>query len=339
MSISTPSAGAILIELSRGFMVAKSLQVASELNIADLIGDSPKSVDELAAATQTNSLALYRLLRALASKGVFREVSNRRFENTDASHLLRSGVVGSLKEYITYTPNSTNYKVWSQLGESVRTGKPVFESIMGKTYWDYLQANPAIEEQFNGAMEAISRQNATGLLQSYPLSSFSSVMDVGGGNGYLVGEILANNPKLKGAVLEVETVVSEAKTFIQEKNLSSRCDAIVGDFLDSIPKGFDLYILKRIVHDWPEEGVLRILKNCQAAMQPSSRLLIIEYVMDTTNDPHPGKWLDLHMMVILGGRERTEEEYKQLLAKAGLVITKIVELSGHMRGIECKRIE
>jgi hypothetical protein len=265
-----PAPDAVLFEMLAGFMKAKAVQVAAELGIADLVGDGSRSVAELAAATGSNEGALHRLLRALASNGVFREVALGRFENTATSTLIRSEVADSIRDYALYVPNDFNMKAWMQFADVVKTGVPSFVAANGCGLFELLQRDATFARAFSRAMASMSGPHITAVLGAYDFSSCGNIIDVGGGYGHVVASVLKKNASLRGAIFDLPVLADKARELLAAHGLLERCAILSGDFFVEVPDRYDTYLMKHILHDWDDPSALRILKNCRASMKPGS---------------------------------------------------------------------
>ncbi|HXV83106.1 MAG TPA: methyltransferase [Candidatus Binatia bacterium] len=312
--------------MANGYCQAKALQVAAELGVADLIAETPKTADQLAKTVGANSDALYRLLRALASLGIFKEDHDGRFENTPLSEPLRTGVPGSARDYVINFSHDVFFLAWAKFMDVIKTGKPSFKEVNGYDQWEYFHRHPEVGERFNKQMSARTAQVASALLEAYDFSQFKTLIDIGGGLGTVLAAIVEKYPHLHGCLYDQASVIEGAKSFLDAKGVLSRCDLVSGDFLQSVPKGFDAYLMKSILHDWQDGQALEILKQCRAAMDKNGTLLIIDAVISRDNAPHPGKWKDLFMLVCYGSRERTEEEFRNLLRQAGFELKRVIAL-------------
>lgn len=305
-----------------GYRLTQALYVAASLGVADLLGDGPKTVDELAAATGANGDALYRVLRALASVGVFAETTERRFTLTPMAALLRQDHPLSLRAMILYAATEP-YRAWANLLPGVMTGDNPFEQVFGAQHFEYLAQHPASNEIFNQAMSASSRQAALAIVAAYDFSAAGKVVDIAGGHGVLIAAILRANPLLRGVLFDQPHVVADALPLLEAAGVAARCELASGDFFSAVPPG-DTYTLRHILHDWDDDHCVAILRSCAQALAPRGRILVIESVVEPGNDPSPAKFLDLMMFVMNGGRERTMEEYRQLFAAADLTLTRII---------------
>ena len=305
-----------------GYRLTQALHVAASLGVADLLHDGPKTADELAAATGANGDALYRLLRALASVGVFAETNERRFTLTPLAALLRQDHPVSLRAMILYAATEP-YRAWANLLPGVMTGDNPFEQVFGAQHFQYLAQHPVSNEAFNQAMSASSRQAALALVAAYDFSAAGKVVDIAGGQGALIAAILRANPALHGVLFDQPHVVENALPLLEAAGVADRCELASGDFFAAVPPG-DTYTLRHILHDWEDDHCIAILRSCAQALAPGGRVLAIESVIEPGNDPSPAKFLDLMMFVMNGGRERTAEEYQRLFAAAGLTLTRII---------------
>lgn len=311
----------VLMQIAQGFMVAKALQTAAELGIADLVAPAPCTTEELAQATSTDAPSLLRLLRALASRGIFRQDESGRFENTPLSEALRSDAPMSARDYVIYAPHDGNVLAWTRLKSVVRTGEASFAAANGADVWGYFEQHPDVEERFNRATTALSAGSNRLVVEAYDFSPFTTIVDVGGGQGALLAAILGQNPAARGILFDLPAAADGARRYLASQGLDSRTEVVTGSIFESIPAGCDAYILKNVLHDWSDEKAVLILERCRAAIPGHGKLIIADAVMTPGNEPHPSKWFDLHMMVALGGRERTEEEFRALLARAGFTLT------------------
>ncbi|MBI2832115.1 MAG: methyltransferase [Chloroflexi bacterium] len=316
-----PPPDALLMELVHGYMVSKALQAAAEIGIADLLADSPRTVEDLARATSTNPSALFRLLRALAARGIFRQNESGCFENTPLSEPMRSGSPDSVRDYLSYTPHDGNIRAWMRFMSVLQTGEPEFVAANGCDLWGYFRQHPDIGEQFDRAMTALTTRSNRVVQEEYDFSSIKTIIDIGGGQGLLLASLLKKYPQMRGALFELPAVVENAKGYIKTQGVADRCEFVAGDAFKSIPAGYDAYVYQHILHDWSDEKCAVLLERCREAIPANGKLIILDAVMAPGNEPHPSKWFDLYMMVALGGRERTEEDFRSLLRNAGFNLT------------------
>jgi SAM-dependent methyltransferase len=312
-----------LLQMMTGYWVSQSIYVAAKLGIADLLGGGPRHYESLAGATQTHAPSLYRLLRALASVGVFRETEPGCFDVTPTAALLQSTNAESMRALaVMYCEEQ--YRAWSDMLTSVQTGQTAFERVFGTTYFTHLAQHPESNETFNQAMTGWSAQLDHAVLAAYDFSRFATVVDVGGGYGRLLTSILHAHPVARGVLFDQPHVIAGASELLRAAGLDGRCELVGGDFFVEVPRNGDAYILSQIVHDWNDDRSVAILKTCRRAIAPTGRLLLVEMVIATGNNPDFGKFLDLHMLALVGGRERTQSEYRDLLAEAGFQVTRVV---------------
>jgi len=314
---------AMLHRLGSGFWISQSLYVMAKLGVADHLGSSPRDVQDVARAVGADPSALYRVMRALASVGVFTEPTPRRFALTRMGSYLQSEIVGSLRAQFL-TINELDWLPWSDLLRSVQTGETAFEHHHGMRLFEYLERHPDVGQMFDEAMTGFVTENGLAVVAAYDFSPYPTIVDVGGGRGALMTAILQSNPLAKGIVFDRPSVTRGAREAIAAVGLSERCHCVGGDFFESVPPGGDVYLLASIIHDWDDERSVAILRTCRRTMAPGSRLLLIEMVIPAGDAPSYAKLLDLEMLVLAGGRERTSDEYAALLANAGFRITRIV---------------
>lgn len=317
-----------MTQMVYGFWVSRCLQMMAELDLADTIGDAPKTVEELAAASGTHAPSLRRMLRLLSGLGVLvKDEATQRWGLTELGAMLRKDNPGSVYGSLRAHGHLLSWQAWGDLKSSLKTGQPSVEKFMGDTFFNYLARNPEDAAIFNGSMAAYQTLNAPAVVNAYDFSSARRVMDVGGGSGMLMAHILGAHPHVRGSVLEMPHPAGEARERFASLGLTARCEVFEGDFFTSVPAGQDVYILSQILHDWDDEKCLRILSNIRQVMRPDSRLLIVETVLPGDNAMHFGNLYDMAMLVLVGGQERTEAEYSALVQKAGMKIARILPTS------------
>ncbi len=319
-----PSPAVVLRDLVNGMRVTQLIYVAAKLGIADLLVDGSKSVDELASKVGAHPRALYRVLRALASIGIFAEVGDCQFELTALAEPLRDRVPGSVRAVAILRGEEGDWKSWGDLLNCVKTGETPFNRMFGMGLWEYRTRNAEAGTIFNKMMSARTEQNANAGVEAYDFSGVNRVIDLGGGRGALIAAILKRHPHVQGVLTDRPSVVNEAKTFIKSEGLEDRCEIIGGDLFESVPSGGDIYILKSIITDHEDDGVITILKNCRRAMGNHARLLIVDLIMSPHGSPSPTNMFDVQMMVMSGGLHRTEEEHAALFEKAGFKVSRIL---------------
>jgi hypothetical protein len=318
----TPTeAQAAVLEMISGYWVTQIIYVAAKLGIFDLLENGPRSGEELARATDTHSPSLYRLLRALGGLEMVRENGQGEFETTVLGRCLVTGSPGGLRARATLS-GEVWYEAWGQLLHSVQVGEPA--SVVGTSGFGWFAANPTWGTLFNEAMASSTEAVAKAVAGVYDFSGFPTIVDVGGGTGTLLAEILRAYGRVRGVLFDRPAVVETSGAILSKAGVADRCRVIAGDFFETVPEGGDAYVLSWIIHDWDDDRCLTILKNCRRAMGPDSRLLVIEQVVPAGNEPSLSKLYDLQMLVCLGGRERTEAEFQALLGRADLSLRRII---------------
>ena len=325
----------VLQEYLTGQWLAHAIQVAAILDLAGLLKDGPKSIQELAQATNTHAPSLYRLLRSLASVGIFTEAGPDLFAQTELSETLRFDQPGSVGYIAKMHGQEWQLKAWQYLEYSIRTGKAALEHIYGTDMWTYLAQHPEQSQLFNQAMTGITEPANLPLAQSYDFSTFVTLVDIGGGHGTFLTTILSLNPTLQGVLFDLPSAIEHACQRI-EPQFRDRLQLVAGDFFSAIPEGGDGYILKAVLHDWPNEDGIRILRRCRQVMQPASKLLLVEPVIGpgTSSETTSNKLLDLLMLVSLAGRERTIEEFTHLLEASGFQLARVLPTKTNFSIIE-----
>lgn len=299
------------------------IHAVTELGIADHISSGTHNVDALAAAVGVDADVLYRVLRALASFGVFVETDARHFDLTDQAEFLLHDPRGTLRDFVTYFGSDWRRRTWDQLPEALRTGKPCFDLAFGEPVFEHLQKHPERAAVYNDVQASNSAILTPQIATAYDYSKFGTLMDVGGGHGYLLAEILKATPGLKGILFDMPGVSREDENLLEREGVANRCSVAEGSFFDDVPEGADAIILKSIIHDWDDENATRILRNCREALAPGGRILVCEVMLPGKNEPSVTKLLDLEMLAISGGLERTEPEFAALFGGAGLKLEKI----------------
>ncbi len=316
-SIDMPPA-AYLSQLIGNTGFVHAILVAANLGLADLLKDGPLSIADLAEATGTHDRSLYRMLRALASRGIFSEDADGRFSLTALADPLRSDAPDSIHNWALFVGSEAELQSWAHLSYSVRTGKPAFEHIFGKGWFDYLDEQPEMARIFNHLMTGGSTSDAAAIVEAHDFSVYRKIVDIGGGHGALLAHILEQNPQSSGVLFDAPSVIAGATGAIDTQVNQGHAERVAGNFFEAVPNGADAYVLKYIIHDWDDERAIMILKNCRQAMAENGRVLLVEMVIPAGNAPSPGKFLDLEMLLYFYSRERTEAEYRDLLQQAGL---------------------
>src|SRR5215469_11794793 len=262
-----------LDQMITGYWISQAIYAAAKFGIADHLKDGPKTAGELARATSTNPDALYRLLRALASVGIFREGESRHFSLTPLAEPLQSNIAGS-KRALALMSGDEQFRAWAEIDYSVRTGKIAFDKVFGKPIFDYLGDHPDKARIFDAAMVGVHGRESNAILNAYDFSVFGVVADIGGGNGSQMAEILKKHTRIKGILFDLPHVIERAKERIQAAGLLDRCQLISGSFFEAVPEGADAYVMRHIIHDWDDKHAAIILRNCRRAMAPNGRLLV-----------------------------------------------------------------
>ncbi|HEY6327766.1 MAG TPA: methyltransferase [Blastocatellia bacterium] len=317
--------------------IAQALYVVAKLGIADLIKDGPVSAEQLACKTATNGRALYRVARALTGIGVFEEDEQGRFSNTALSETLRSDHPESIRASAIMMGAPFLWRPWGDLLNSVTTGKPAFDRLFGQPFFAYLGTHPDDAAVFNAAMTAGASATSASVAEAYDFSGFDSVVDVGGGHGALIKDILRKNPNLHGILFDLAEVVSGAADILTDPEIRGRIEVIGGDFFREIPPA-SMYMIKGVLHDWSDADALRILASCRRAIKPGGRLLIIESMLKPSNQPDPGKFMDLMMLILVNGRERSQSDFLALFQQAGFSLTRTIPTSGPYTLVEAQPI-
>jgi len=292
------------------YWISQSIFAAARLGIADLLADGPVGCKELAVATDSHAPSLYRLLRALASIGIFTESSPQHFALTELAELLRSGAPDSMRA-LAFMEGSY-YTTWAEMLHSVKTGEPAFNHLHGMGIFDYLAQNPATAQLFNESMTGVTHRVGSAVSRAYDFSPFETVVDVGGGHGALLAAILRSSPGTRGILFDQPHMVAGAEHLLSEAGVLDRCTRVGGDFFDAVPAGGNAYVLAQILHDWDDDRSTTILTQCRKVVPVDGRLLVVEIVVPPGDEPSFGKWIDLQMLVMAGGRERTAPEYEGL---------------------------
>jgi hypothetical protein len=301
-----------------------ALSVAAKLRIADKLAAGPRTAEDLARETATHGPTLYRVLRCLAGFGVFSESADGKFGLTPMGELLRTGVPGSMRGMADFCGSEWAWKSWGELLYSVRTGKTAFDHAFGKPCFDYLAEHKDESEVFNEAMTGFSSMIAAAVAEAYDFSKFGTVVDVGGGHGKLLTSILKANPGVRGVVFDAPHVAAGAQKAIRDEGLADRCRAEGGDFFKAVPAGADAYLMMHIIHDWPDDKAATILKHCRKGVKAGGKLLVVDSVVAPPGEPDMAKLIDLEMLLLPGGKERTEPEFAALFTAAGWKLNRVV---------------
>lgn len=323
-----------LTQLMLGSLASQSVYVAAKLGLADLLSEGPKSVTELAQEADADAPSLYRVLRALASCGVFEEVDNQTFALNSTAKLLRSNVPGSLRDVAVFMGEDWHWQVWGKTIYSVRTGKPAWREVHGQDVFPYFAVNQKASKIFDDAMTSFSTLATQAVIEAYDFSGIDTLVDIAGGHGRLLTAILESSPRTNGVLFDLPHVIASAREKIAGSGLSSRVEFVTGDFFVSVPEGADCYIMKHIIHDWDDTKALQILRNINKVIRRDGRVVVVEAIVVDRNQPDFGKLLDIEMLVSPGGKERTAAEYEELFNSAGMRLNRIVPTSSPYSVIE-----
>jgi hypothetical protein len=313
-----------LSRLMDGYLSTQLLYLAARAGIADALVNGPLASDELARRVGADAGVLHRVLRGLVIDGVLREHADGRFDLTPAGHLLRADAPGSVRGAVI-ARGDIYYGAAAGLRSALQYGGIAFEHVHGMGLVDYLAWHPDKGDAFQSSMVTRSRQEAAAVTAAYDFGAFRRLVDVGGGYGILLSAILAATPALRAVLFDRPGVIDRAREQLAAVAMLARCDVIAGDFFTAVPAGGDAYVLSRVIHDWDDAAAIRILTNCREAMPDHAALLLIEAVMPQRAREHPGAVrMDLHMLTLLHGRERTVREYRAMLEAAGLELRRVV---------------
>ena len=329
------AAQSALAQMTNGYWTTQVIYVAAKLKIADLLCEGPRNIQALAASTRTHAPTLYRLMRALCGLGVFVENADGGYEATALGRCLVTGSAGGLRARAILNGEQW-YQTWGGLLHSVHTGGAAFDQVMGLPFVEHLAANSETETGFNEAMASSTQSMARAVAQAYDFSRCDTIVDIGGGTGAFLAGILHANPGMRGVVFDRPSVAEAAQGFLAGEGLAHRCEVAGGDFFEQVPPGGDLYLLSWVLHDWDDDASTTILRNCRRVMTPQARLLVIEQIVPPGNEASLSKLYDLHMLVLSGGRERREDEYRHLLEAADLQLPTTIATSAPRTIIEAQ---
>jgi C-methyltransferase len=325
LSTTEPQAAARLLELIQMRLISAAIHVVATLGIADLLADAPKSIEQLAETTGARPQSLRRVMRALASFCVFSEDSAGRFTLAPLGEILKRDVTGSLHSAALFFGGETGTSAVKLFLECVQTGESAIHKLAGgKGIFDWLQGDPELTKLFNDMMTAFSTLHITGLFEAYDFSQATKIVDVGGGHGKIISEILNNNPGTHGVLFDLPHAFEGGQRTISQAGLADRCEVISGDFFVSVPAGADIYILSRVIHDWNDEKTVAILKIVRGAIAPYGRLILLETMLRPDGASVYPVLSDLNMLLLTGGCERSEAEYRAVYRAAGFELTKTV---------------
>jgi hypothetical protein len=323
------SAGKLVFQVASGYMASAALQVAMRLDIAARLSSGPRPVADLAREAGVKTDGLYRVLRALASLGIFAEASPRTFALTPAAELLRRGT-GALGDGVEFITDPLHFQTYAEALHSVQTGQPAAEKVVGMPLFDYLAKTPQWSTSFNNAMPAV--------LKAYDFSGIGTLVDVAGGHGHVLTAVLRKYPQMRGVLFDLEHVIAGSGPLLAASGVQNRVRTESGDFFKVVPAGGDAYIMKHIIHDWDDERAATILRNIRKALddKPQGRVILLEAVLAGGNAPDFAKLLDLEMMLFPGGRERTAEDFGALFDRAGFTLTTVAPTESMLSVVEAR---
>jgi len=321
-SMAPPEIG--LLELASGFMATHAIYAAAKLGIADALVDGPLPAKDIASRVGSDPDATHRLLRACATFGVFAEEPDGRFELTALAHCLRSDTPGSMLPVILMLGDPDYQRPWGHLAGTIHTGTPAAETVFGKPMWEHLDENREFAATFDNAMTRLSALDWPTVRAVYDFTPYATIVDIGGGHGQLLASMLEVSPSATGVLLEREALRVAAEEHLRAAGLRDRCRIETGSFFDTAPRDGDLYVMRRVIHDFDDDQAAAILANVGRHMPEGSTLLLLESVVPPGNSPHFAKTLDLDMMIFVGGRERTEQQFDALLDRAGFRVTRVI---------------
>jgi hypothetical protein len=327
-----------VFQLATGYVISMALQLAVQVGVADHLEGGPRTAKELAAATGTNEDALYRVLRALASVGVFDEVEPKRFALTPAADILRKDSPRSVHDLVLFIADPLHLRVYADAIESLRTGRPAAEKTLGKSVFEWFAEHPEYSSTFNNAMTNMSAALIPAVLEAYDFGDIGVLVDVAGGHGQVLRSILRQYPAMRGILMDLDHVIAGAKPYIESDGVADRCQAVAGDFFKAVPPGGDAYVMKHIIHDWDDERAAQILRSIYTAMgSKHGKVILLEGVLAPGNEPGLGKIMDLEMLLLPGGRERSAEEFRALFDRAGFDLVRIVPTTSPVCVIEAQK--
>ena len=334
----TPDPAQHVLQLATGYVVSTALHLATKVGVADRLAAGPQYTRDLAAATATNEDALYRVLRLLASLGIFDEIETRRFALTPAGDLLRKDAPRSIHDLVLFIADPLHLRVYADAIESLRTGTPAVETTLGMPVFEYFAAHPDYSTIFNNAMTTLSAAIIPAALEVYDFSGINVLVDVAGGHGQVLTSILRKYPTMRGILMDRDHVIAGAQSHIDAAGVGDRCQTAAGDFFKAVPPGGDAYIMKHIIHDWDDDRAVRILQSIHTAMGSSrGKVILLEGVLAPGNEPGLGKIMDIEMLLFPGGRERSAEEFRTLFDRGGFEMTTIMPTKSPVCVIEARK--
>lgn len=329
---------AAMMEMITNAWAAQAITAAADLRIADALTNGPLSSDELAAAVNADPDTLSRLLRALISRGIFRQRRDGRYDLTPLADTLRSDAEVSVAAFARFVGSPQHREHWSHLTDAIRTGRAVVPALRGKPAFEYLADEPELAKIFNDAMTSGSEIAIASVIAGYDFSRYATIVDVGGGHGRMLAAILGATPGSRGVLFDLPHVVAGAPAVLEKHHVADRVRIAEGSFFDAVPDGGDAYLLKNVIHDWPDDDAAQILSNVRTAAGAGKNVLLVESVVPRHNREFLGKWSDLEMLIGAAARERTAAEYGRLLERAGFDMTRVVETASPHSVVEARAI-
>jgi O-methyltransferase domain/Dimerisation domain len=328
----------VMLEMITEMWATQAIAAAADLGIADALAKGPLSADQLASAVDADADALRRLLRALIARGIFRQRRDGRYDLTPLADTLRSDADVSMAAFARFLGSPQHREHWSHLTDAVRTGRSVVPALRGKPVFEYLADEPELAEIFNDAMTSISELAIAPVIAAYDFNPYATIVDVGGGHGRLLAAILGAAPRARGILFDQPQVVAGAPAVLEEHHVADRVRIAEGSFFDTVPDGGDAYVLKNVIHDWPDDDAVRILGNVRKAAATGKNVLLVEGVLPGHDREFSGNWVDLEMLVTADARERTAAEYGELLRRAGFDMTRVVATAAPLSVVEATAI-
>jgi C-methyltransferase len=327
-----------MMEMIMNAWTAQAITAAVDLGIADALADGPLRVEELASEVNADPDALRRLLRALMGRGVFRQRRDGRYQLNSLADTLRSSAPLSAAGLARMVGSHQHREHWSYLADAIRTGEAIIPAVNGTDAFDYLRREPELAEAFNRAMAETTEMTVASLMAAYSFDPYPTVVDVGGGVGQLLAAILAATPTARGILYDLPHAVVQAQPLLRQHGIADRVRVVQGSFFDSVPAGGDIYVLKNVLHDWPEDQAVEILRNVHAAAGIGTTIVLIEFVIPLHKREYVGHWTDLEMLLTQAGRDRTAAEYRALLERAGFRVTRVVATASPLSLVEAQAI-
>lgn len=334
----SPPPPEVMLRLITGYWVSQAVGVAARLGVADQLAAGPRGSDDLARAVGAQPQALHRVLRMLASIGVFGQPDPGVFALTPLGETLRSDSPDSVRNFAIAETAYGHWATWGRLLDSVKTGAPMAREALGGDLWEWYGQNPEEAAFFSAAMGNLATLAASELVRVYDCTAARTIADIGGAHGVLLAAALRANPDARGILFDLPHVIATAADALAGEGVAERCELVSGDFLEAVPDGADLHILKQILHDWDDEDATRLLTNCHRALAAGGKLLVVEMVVPADNRPGMAQAMDLNMLVLLGGRERTEAEYRDLLEGGGFRLERVIPTHSPFQVIEATRV-